>query len=42
MQYGYQKNAEVDADFESVEKAAKNFTRKVINEKVNCSFIYLY
>ncbi len=34
------KNAEFDAEFESVEKVAKNFYEKDINEKVTgkCSF----
>jgi hypothetical protein len=38
MQYVYHKNAEFDADFESVEKSAKYFTLKVINEKFIYSF----
>jgi hypothetical protein len=38
------KNAELDADFESVEKVAKNSCKKVINEKVTekSSFYFYY
>ncbi len=32
MQDGFQKNAEFDADFESVEKVAKRLMRKNIRE----------
>jgi hypothetical protein len=34
------KNGEFDADFESIEKAAKNSCQKVINEKVTEKWIF--
>jgi hypothetical protein len=33
MQYGHKKNADFDADFESVEKIAQNLVRKKLSMK---------
>jgi hypothetical protein len=41
MQYGYQKNAEFDSDFESVEKPAKHLMRKSYQRKVTEKWSYL-
>jgi hypothetical protein len=33
MQFGYKKNTEFEADFESIEKAAKNSCQKLSTKK---------